>query len=152
MKPEQSEFVEESGRFWESQGMSRTAGRLLGWLMICEPPHQSAAELVSDLEISTGSVSTQVRVLEQVAMLERVTFRNDRATYYQLRDHVWARLMEGEVDRLQHLRKLAASASTCASDRALRASYRTRLWSQISSSTNGRTCCLGLPQQLGRPT
>lgn len=151
MKPEQSEFVEESGRFWESQGMSRTAGRLLGWLMICEPPHQSAAELVSDLEISTGSVSTQVRVLEQVAMLERITFSNDRATYFRLRDHVWARLMEGEMDRLQHLRKLAASAhnvvpierSERVTELALVTEFFIDEWPNLLSR---------LAQQLGRPT
>lgn len=110
MKPEQSEFVEESGRFWESLGMSRTAGRLIGWMMVCEPAHQSAAELVSALDISTGSVSTQVRMLEQLGMIERVTFRGDRSTYFHLRDHVWARMMEGEVGRLENLRKFADSA------------------------------------------
>lgn len=110
MKPEQSVFVEESGRFWENVGMARTVGRLIGWLMICEPAHQSSADLMEALQVSAGSVSTQIRMLEQIGMAERVTFRGDRARYYQLPDQGWIKLMEGEVGRMERLRYLATCA------------------------------------------
>lgn len=87
--------------------MSRNAGRILGWLMICEPPHQSATELVETLEISTGSVSTQVRLLEQIGLVERTSFRGDRARYYQLPDHVWMKTMDTELARITQMRLLA---------------------------------------------
>lgn len=107
----QSAHVEAVGRWWESIAGSRNAGRILGWLMICDPPHQSSRELAETLHSSAGSVSTQARVLETVGFVERVTFRGDRSTYYQLRPDVWLGLMGGEHQRIRELRALAASAS-----------------------------------------
>jgi DNA-binding transcriptional regulator GbsR (MarR family) len=112
MKPnsEQSAFVEKVGRWWETVSGSRTAGQILGWLMICEPAHQSSAELAEALTISAGSVSTQTRVLEHIGFLERVTFPGDRATYYQLKPHVWQELMWSEQQRIEEMRDLADAA------------------------------------------
>lgn len=114
LTPEQSEHVEEFGRFWESVFGSRTAGRIVGWLMICEPPHQSAADLVDVLHISAGSVSTQVRHLELLGLVERVTFHGDRARYYQLPDGVWTKVMHGEQSRIATMYRLAAAAASVA--------------------------------------
>lgn len=112
MKPseEQSAFVERVGRWWENVSGSRSAGLILGWLMICEPPHQSSTELADALQISVGSVSTQTRVLERIGFLERVTFTGDRVTYYQLKPHVWQQLMWSEQQRIEEMRDLAEAA------------------------------------------
>ncbi len=108
---EQSQFVEQTGRFWESTTGSRNAGRILGLLMICEPDHQSSADIVEALDVSAGSVSTQVRHLEQIGLVERLTFRGDRASYYRLPDRAWSKLMEGELQRIAEMRKLAESGT-----------------------------------------
>ena len=107
----QADFVETVGRFWESVSLARTAGRILGWLMICEPAHQSAADLVGALDVSTGSVSTQVRHLGQLGLVERTTFPGDRASYYQLPEGVWVRTMEAELARMVQMRALAEAGS-----------------------------------------
>ena len=107
----QSEHVEYAGRWWESvSGGSRTAGRMLGWLMVCEPAHQSSAEMTDALQASAGSISTQSRMLEAIGVLERVTFPGDRQTYYQLPIHVWVDLMWAEQDRLKGLMRVAEKA------------------------------------------
>lgn len=111
MSPLQSAFVEQVGRWWESTTGSRTGGRILGWLMICEPDHQSSAELVAVLDISVGSVSTQVRRLEQVGLVETTTFPGDRARYYRLPDRVWSRVLQTELDQITRMRKLAESGA-----------------------------------------
>lgn len=112
MKPTQAQhdFIETVGRWWEMVG-SRSAGRIMGWLMICEPPQRSAAELMQDLQLSSGSVSTQTTVLERVGLAERVTFPGDRLSYYRLPDNVWLELMKLEAVRMRELRELAAAAS-----------------------------------------
>lgn len=107
----QAVFVERVGRFWESVSLGRSAGRILGWLMICEPVHQSAADLVATLGMSTGSVSTQIRQLERIGLVERVTFPTDRASYFQLPAAVWSKSMNAEIDRIAQLRSLASSAA-----------------------------------------
>ena len=106
----QIQFVERVGRFWESVSRGRSAGRIVGWLMICDPVHQSAADLVGTLGMSTGSVSTQLRSLQQLGLVERVTFPGDRASYYQLPESVWSKSMNTEFERLAEMRALAASA------------------------------------------
>lgn len=111
LDPDQMTFVEQVGRFWEAGTGSRTAGRILGWLMISDPPAQSSADLVAMLGVSAGSVSTQIRHLEQLRLVERITFAGDRARYYQLRPHAWSRLVEEELNRIVEMRKLAEAAT-----------------------------------------
>lgn len=113
MKPtsEQHEFIELMGRWWESTTGGRAAGRILGWLMICEPPHQSSSDLVEALEVSTGSVSTQIRVLERILFVERLTFPGDRATYYQLRPDVWIGVMMSEPEHIKRMLELSEAAA-----------------------------------------
>ena len=88
-------FLERFGRFWETRGGSRIAGKIVGWLMVCDPAHQSSAQLVDVLEVSHGSVSTQVRQLEQLGYVERVTFPRDRTSYFVLNHAGWSGIMEG---------------------------------------------------------
>ena len=107
---EQSEFVERVGRWWEAAG-SRTAGRILGWLMICDPPYRSAAQLVTELGVSAGSVSTQIRPLDNVGFIDKVTFPGDRATYYQLKPDVWAEIMSRETEYVKTLRDIAEAGT-----------------------------------------
>jgi len=104
--PEQHIFIEKVGRWWEVVG-SRSAGRILGWLMICEPAPRSAAQLTEELQLSGGTVSTQTTVLERVGFLERVTFPGDRVTYYALPPNVWVELMKTESARIQEMKDLA---------------------------------------------
>ncbi len=118
MKPthEQSVFIERVGRWWESVAGSRAAGAILGWLMVCEPAHQSSAGLAEALKISSGSVSTQTRLLERVGLVERVTFPGDRMTYYQLRDHVWPQMMWSEQQRIEEMKDIADAARSLMPD------------------------------------
>ncbi len=113
MKPtvEQSDFIEHMGRWWEVGTGSRSAGRILGWLMICQPVHQSAADLVAALSISTGSVSTQIRFLEELQFVERITFPGDRSTYFQLRPDVWLHVMGTEPDHLKRMMAISEAGA-----------------------------------------
>ena len=42
---EEQRFVEEVGIVFEQTGLPRMAGRILGWLLISDPPHQSTDQL-----------------------------------------------------------------------------------------------------------
>ncbi len=99
------------GRWWESTTGGRAAGRILGWLMICEPPHQSSSDLVEALEVSAGTVSTQIRVLERIQFVERITFPGDRVTYYQLKPDVWIGVMMSEPEHIRRMMELSEAAS-----------------------------------------
>lgn len=111
ISPSQSEFVELTGRWWESIVGGRAAGRILGWLLICEPAHQSAAQLAETLQMSSGSVSTQVRLLESLGLVGRVTFPGDRSTYYEIGRDAWPGLLEQEGERIRAMVDLATAAT-----------------------------------------
>lgn len=110
MKPDEVAFVERMGTLWDAFGATRSAGQILGRLMICDPPHQSAADLQAALELSAGSVSITIRLLEGLGLVERITFRGDRTRYVQLREHAWVGVMETRMAGLEQLEAVAEAA------------------------------------------
>jgi DNA-binding transcriptional regulator GbsR (MarR family) len=48
------------------------AGRVYGWLLICDPPQQSLTDLAQMLWVSKASVSTVARQLQEGGMIERL--------------------------------------------------------------------------------
>jgi hypothetical protein len=83
-------FVEELGMQFELEaGAPRMVGRVLGWLLVCEPPEQSAAELAEFLQASTGSISTATRVLLRMGMIERARVRGERFDRFRALPQAW---------------------------------------------------------------
>src|ERR687888_775303 len=83
-------FVEELGVYFELEaGTPRMIGRTLGWLLVCDPPEQSAADLAELLQASKGSISTATRVLLRMGFIERVRFRGERFDRFRARPEAW---------------------------------------------------------------
>lgn len=111
-------YVGQVAAYWERGGLTPAAGLLLGHLTVCEPAAQTQAALASALRISTGSVSTQLRQLIQIGMVERVRLPGERAARYQLPVNMWTELMASEDQRIAGLRALAdAGAAVTPSER-----------------------------------
>jgi DNA-binding transcriptional ArsR family regulator len=83
-------FVEELGILLEVEaGTPRMVGRSLGWLLVCDPPEQSAAELAQMLQASKGSISTATRVLLRMGLIERVRLRGERFDRFRVQPESW---------------------------------------------------------------
>jgi DNA-binding transcriptional ArsR family regulator len=83
-------FTEELGIQFELEaGAPRMVGRVLGWLLVCDPPEQSAAELAETLQASKGSISTATRVLLRMGLIERVRLRGERFDRFLARPEAW---------------------------------------------------------------
>src|SRR5215207_9496960 len=78
----QSAFIEEMGQFMGGYGMTPMAGRMWGWLLLCDPPEQTAAEIAEALQASRGSVSGTARILASAGFIRRTTKRGDRREYF----------------------------------------------------------------------
>jgi DNA-binding transcriptional regulator GbsR (MarR family) len=78
-------FIEGMGMYFEVQGIPRIGGRILGLLMIAHAP-LSAEDIATILNVSRGSLSTNFRLLLASGMVERVTVRGDRVTYFVFSD------------------------------------------------------------------
>ncbi|MGB3829296.1 MAG: transcriptional regulator [Ornithinimicrobium sp.] len=100
-------FVEKAGVALETTGLTRLSGRMLGWLLICSPREQSADDLVTALQASTGGVSTQARALIRYGFIERVGLPRDRRTYYRLREHAFEAAFAEQTQGLTLVRQLA---------------------------------------------
>ncbi|WP_084104702.1 GbsR/MarR family transcriptional regulator [Demequina sp. NBRC 110056] len=100
-------YAAQVSQYWETGGLTRAAGSILGHLMVCEPAAQTQATLASALHLSAGSVSTQLRTLTAVGMVERVRPPGERAYHYQLPQDMWVRILGTEDQRIAGLRALA---------------------------------------------
>ncbi len=103
------DFVELMGGYFESNGLTRLSGRLLGWLLVCEPERQSSVELAAALDASSGGISTNARMLIQFGFVERLAIAGDRRAYFRLRPNAFA---AGERQRIRTLADLTAMADT----------------------------------------
>lgn len=102
-------FAEEVGLFFEIGGLPPMAGRILGWLLVSDPPEQSAAELGEVLDASKASISTNLRILLQVGLIRRTAVRGKRGAYYEIVSDQWSRMLEAKMATFTMFRKLAQS-------------------------------------------
>ncbi len=98
--------MEDFGLFYEQYGLPRTAGRILGWLMVCDPPHQTMNELVEVLQVSKSSVSTASRLLIQGGIVDRVSLPGQRRDYYRVNNDAWIKSWDVRAQSLVVTREL----------------------------------------------
>ncbi|MFC1979601.1 GbsR/MarR family transcriptional regulator [Chloroflexota bacterium] len=104
---EEKGFVEEFGLFFEQADLPRMAGRILGWLLISDPPHQSVDELVETLMASKGSVSTMTRLLIHIGLIERISLPGVRHDYFRIQHGTLQHMLKQSVERIRIVRCLA---------------------------------------------
>jgi DNA-binding transcriptional regulator GbsR (MarR family) len=84
------------------------AGRILAWLLICEPPEQTMHDLTEALQASKSSISTMTRMLIQFGMVERVSLPGQRRDFYRVPVDFWEHWLEDSVASIAAFRKIAA--------------------------------------------
>ena len=103
----EQQFVEDVGIFFEQSGLPRMAGRILGWLLICDTPQQSTSELVEALKASKGSISTTTRLLIRIGLIERFSLPGIRHDYFRIKPGVWHHLIKESQVQTTAMRQLA---------------------------------------------
>jgi DNA-binding transcriptional regulator GbsR (MarR family) len=86
---EEMHFIEDIGLFFEQMGMPRMAGRILGVLLISDPPAQSITDLAQRLKASKSSISIMARLLVDRGLVERVASPIPRRDYYRFKPGGW---------------------------------------------------------------
>ena len=86
---EETHFIEDIGLFFEQLGMPRMAGRILGVLLISDPPAQSITEIGEKLKASKSSISIMARLLAENGLIERVATSVPRRDYYRFKPGGW---------------------------------------------------------------
>lgn len=104
-----SEFVEQLGLHAEAEGLPRTAGRIMGLMLVCEGPY-TLDQLQDELQISRGSASTNTRRLEELGVVERTTRPGDRRVYFRLTDDPYGRIVESRLERMRKIQEVVDRA------------------------------------------
>ncbi len=102
-----TDYIERWGMVLEALGGTRMMGKILGWLIICDPPEQTAADIAIAVNASAGTVSTTTRALVQAAMIEKVGLPGKRSAYYRVKPGMWAQLMKARMARMHIMGQLA---------------------------------------------
>ena len=103
-----TQFAEEVGIAFEQTGLPRMAGRILGWLLISDSPHQSMEQLTSALKASKGSISTTTRLLIHHGLIERISLPGVRHDFFRLRSDTWQHMIgRGLTGEIRMFRQLA---------------------------------------------
>ncbi|MBN1183120.1 MAG: MarR family transcriptional regulator [Bacteroidales bacterium] len=82
---QQKELVEALGRMYEKEGLQPCAGRIIGLLLIMDKEQFTFDEIVEELQISKGSASNGLRLLEIKGLIEYITKPGDRKRYFQVK-------------------------------------------------------------------
>ncbi|MGF6885663.1 putative transcriptional regulator [Nocardia sp. GAS34] len=108
--PEQVlEWVEKVAMFCAVEyGVPPIAGRILGWLMICDPAEQSADEIATAIAASRASLATNMRVLTDAGFIRRRTKPGERTNYYRMDDRAWETVVQRRIASLAEFRGITA--------------------------------------------
>ena len=116
--PGESQFVEEMGQYLGSLGMTPMAGRMWGWLLICEPPEQTAAEIADALQASRGAISGTARILATAGMIRRSTRSGDRREYFSAPPEALDSMMANASGIYRQMREIAERGLAATTDRS----------------------------------
>jgi len=108
VRVEEMQFVEEAGMAFEETGLPRMAGRIFGWLLIADPPHQSPDQLATALLASKGSISSITRLLIQTGLIERLSLPGVRHDYFRVSENACRKMVgHGIEDEIRMMHRLA---------------------------------------------
>ncbi len=83
MNNKKLQHIEDTALLFEQTGMTRMAGRIFGYLLICDEDAVSFNQIRETLSASKGNISTNVKQLLQTGLIEQATYPGDRKTYYR---------------------------------------------------------------------
>jgi DNA-binding transcriptional regulator GbsR (MarR family) len=106
--PAVQEFLERFSAMMEPEGLPRPAGRMLG-LFFAEGGEQTAEELARRLRISRSNVSTTVRLLESLGVVERTRRPGERHDRFRLYADPFVPMLRASVLRAARMRDMVTA-------------------------------------------
>ncbi|HEX2214475.1 MAG TPA: hypothetical protein VHH12_13710 [Mycobacterium sp.] len=130
---EMLEWVERVAKYvWDQDRMPMIAGRILGWLLICDPPEQTAGEIAKAIGASRASLTNNLRLLGGIGFLSDRTRPGDRSVYYRADAQAFERMIQRQIESMAQLRELlqdgAGLAGSAQRGQRLQEAIRTFTW------------------------
>jgi predicted transcriptional regulator len=129
------DWIERVAAFFAAEyGVAPTAGRILGWLMICDPAEQSGAAIAEAVDASPAALSTNMRLLLDAGFVAKRGRPGSRTLLYRVEDDAWESVVRRRVASLRAFRDLTADGIALTGGlknvraRRLRSAYRVYDW------------------------
>ncbi|MEP1307732.1 MAG: hypothetical protein ABJK11_12760 [Balneola sp.] len=103
------DFVDDFSLTIEELGHPRIYGEILGWLLICNPPHQSFPDLMVALDISKASVSNITRLMLGRGIIEKVRVKGERQIYFKLKEGSIIDFMDKQLELTVDLKEIISN-------------------------------------------
>ncbi len=104
---EERHFIEDISLYFEQMGLPRMAGRILGVLLISNPPEQSMTDLCEVLQASKSAISTNARLLDEMGLIERVPSPLPRQVSFRFAPGGWVVFMRMRLRLMASLHQIA---------------------------------------------
>ncbi len=101
-------WVEQVSLLLERDGLPRMAGRIFGWLLVCDPPEQSMEDLAAAVQGSKASMSTMTRLLVQSGRVEKVRAPGARRDQFRVQPGQWQRLWRSRIELIHQATAVTA--------------------------------------------
>lgn len=101
------QYIEDLGLYFEANGLTRMAGRVIGFLLICDPPQQTMPDIIEALQVSKSNISTTLTLLRQNRLVDRISLPGERRDYYRLNPDLWTNAFLVRAGEIRALRLLA---------------------------------------------
>jgi DNA-binding transcriptional regulator GbsR (MarR family) len=115
-RDEEITFADHLGRFYARRfGFPPMVGRVLGYLLVCDPPDQSIAELSDALLASRSAITGALSVLERISAIQRSRAAGERMDRVRV-DFAAAQLRGFDASEFEELGGLAREGLEVLSD------------------------------------
>jgi hypothetical protein len=111
------EFIEAFASLMETRGVPRAAGRIFSYLLVSEPPEQTAAALAGALGVSLGTVSSMTRLLMRAGWVERISRRGQRQAAFRTSAGMMRHTVDGVMEPTRRARQLTDLGLALMADR-----------------------------------
>ncbi|GHF12963.1 hypothetical protein GCM10017786_53710 [Amycolatopsis deserti] len=125
----------------EEWALPPITGRILGLLMICDPPERSAGEIAEAIQASRASLTSNMRFLAAIGLVRKVRVPGDRTTYYRIEDDAWHKVIQRKLDSLGAFGDIAEegvklAGGTGPGTERIRAAQRSLTWLRDLAARN----------------
>lgn len=117
MTEQERAFVEEMGQALAAYGMTPMAGRMWGYLLICDPAEQTAGDLADALRASRGAISGTARMLATAGMIRRTKRGGERREFFSAPPEAFDQFLASAGRIYRQFREIAERGLAAIEDR-----------------------------------
>ncbi len=99
-------MVEKMGVIFENSGFTPMHGRVFAFLLLSEPPYQDFYSIQEFLKASKSAISTALKFLTDMKVVQYITFSGDRKRYFQVDVEGWFEQTTAQLEIVETIAEL----------------------------------------------